>query len=165
MSDNKTYKIVISGGYGSGKTALIRAIKGKEFEPSLFKEGSDAYHKTHAVVIQTNKGPIRVKLWDVNYILFGFKEDWYTGVHAHIKLRKPADWQMPGSEFVGKYNYIAVGFSDVIELKRCILTEEDPVEIHQPYRYSAVTGEGVKELLNIVLRDVTLMEDLEVETL
>lgn len=157
MSENiPTYKVVLVGDGGVGKTTLVRTILSGEFEKRYI---ATLGVEVSPMTFITNKGPITISFWDCagQEKYGGLRDGYYIQASAAIVMydvgskityRNIPNWMMN----LNKQNIPSIIVGNKIDIP-------NKVKEVNYYSLSVKSGKGVLPLLQKVIRMVTNDED------
>jgi len=170
-------KLIMLGRSGTGKSSIIRALKGETVASSTDNYNYDSYSSSFKTEIHGKQ--VSVKLWDTS----GRSTSWrrmatYKGVHGVIFTYNTTSLRSLQSTLnivkqisflkAGDYPYMLVGTKcDIADKREVDRAEAKKLAVENKLEYmevSAVTKEGISELLPSMVELVESMSDKIAET-
>ncbi len=157
------YKVILVGDGGVGKTSLVKRLQkldvNKTYIPTMGAE-------VHPLVYNTNYGEVFIKLWDTagqeNFT--GLKEGYYIQSNAGIIMCDSTSEKSVSNMKIWERDIYRV----CPNLPRILVCNKSDIKNRVIGEYpnmidiSAITGEGVDELIVQLLRLVTKKSDLQI---
>jgi GTP-binding nuclear protein Ran len=168
--DSSTFKIILAGDGGVGKTSLVKRWIFNEWGPKYIATlGTEHYE----MMLNTNYGPITLNLWDCagQEKFGGIKEDYYIGANgallvfdltSKLSYRNISDWDASIQRICEGIPTVVVGTKSDIAGRK--LHASDITFPHtRGYHYAETSAKNitnVKEPLLLLARQLTGKPDL-----